>query len=89
MITNLFKIISKATKIESPENDLYEILPRFVDEEFVYDYIKGLLLKPIQRDFQWRGEICQLIIVPGSVEGEDGQPETIFQVGRKSRLKPR
>jgi hypothetical protein len=78
MTTNLFKIISKVTQIESPEDDLYEILPRFVDEEFVYDYIKGLLHKPIQRAFQWRGELCQLIIIPGSVEDEDGQHRHYF-----------
>lgn len=78
MTTNLFKIITKATKIESPEDDLYDILPRFVNEEFVYDYIKGLLHKPIQREFEWRGEICQLIIIPGSVEDEDGQHRHYF-----------
>jgi hypothetical protein len=76
MTTNLFQIISKETQIESPENDLFQILPRFVNEEF--EYIKGLLLKPIQRDFNWRGEICQLIINPGSVEDEDGQHRHYF-----------
>jgi len=78
MTTNLFKIISKAIQIESPEDDLYEILPRFVNEEFVYDYKKGLLHKPIQREFEWRGEICHLIITPGSIEDDDGQHRHYF-----------
>jgi hypothetical protein len=54
----------------------YKILSRFVNEEF--EYINGLLLKPIQRDFEWRGELCQLIIIPGSVEDDDGQNRHYF-----------
>lgn len=72
------KKVNKDNQTELSEDDLYKILPRFVDEEFVYDYIKGLLHKPIQREFKWKGEICQLIIIPGFVADEDGQHRNYF-----------
>jgi hypothetical protein len=68
MTTKLFKIIKKEIQPDPHEADLYEILPRFVDEEI--PYVKERFLKPVQRDFEWEGDTFQLYINPASVEDE-------------------
>lgn len=62
--------------MESPEDDLYQIVPRFVTEKF--KYLKGYLLKPICREFEWSGREFQLFITPAFVEDEDGQIRNYF-----------
>lgn len=84
MNINFFEIIERQFQIKTPEADLYQILPRFVDEGFVYEYVKGLLHKPIERAFEWREESCQLIIAPASVEDDDGQHRHYFP-GRQEK----
>jgi hypothetical protein len=54
-----FKIIKKESQPNPRELDLYELLPRFMDDE---TYVKERFLKPVQREFEWEGETFQLYI---------------------------
>lgn len=84
MTAKLFKIIKRETQPDPHEADLYEILPRFVDEET--PYVKERFLKPVQRDFQWEGETFQLYINPASVEDEDEKYRQYFPGNQEAAI---
>jgi hypothetical protein len=84
MTTKLFKIIKKEIKSDSSIDDLYDVLPRFVDEEI--PYVKERFLKPMQREFEWEGDTFQLYINPASVEDEDGKYRQYFPGNQEAEI---
>jgi hypothetical protein len=84
MTTKLFKIIKKEIQPDPHEADLYEILPRFLDEET--PYVEERFLKPVQRDFEWEDETFQLYINPASVEDEDEKYRQYFPGNQEAEI---
>jgi hypothetical protein len=84
MTNKFFKLIGKEIRPESADGALYEILPRFVGEDF--QMAKGQTLEPIRREFQWEGEAFQLFITPAALEDENGQYNHYFPGPQEAQI---
>jgi hypothetical protein len=84
MTNKFFKLIGKEIQPEPADDDLYEILPRFVGGNI--HSTKGLALEPIRREFAWEGEEFQLFITPAALEDENGQYNHYFPGPQEAQI---